>query len=121
MSQAPAAGRDVLAELDSIQEYLLGLCGEHPQPGLDVNAKDLASRMAHFRPLAQNTVELAAEYASGVTVKDRLEKSMGQSLSWDQLRHLMPDAADENARLREENAQLLARMQTGAESQGGQA
>lgn len=117
MSEQPAAGRDVLAELDSIRDYLLGLCGENPLHGLASNARELASKFVHLRAVAQNTTELAAVYASGVTPRDLLEKSMGQPLTDDQVRHMGLSGSDaELARLREENDRLKA-----AAAQGGQA
>jgi hypothetical protein len=120
MSETPAAGRDVLAELDSIKDHLLGLGKEHSKPGYgqDVNLKDLEHVFERMRTLAGNIVGLHAEYSSGVTPKDRLEKSMGQALDDQQVQHMAfadPKATtDELARLREQVATLTA-------AQGGQA
>lgn len=93
--------RDVIAELDSVGEHLLSLCGDIPLPGLDANAKDIASRLLHLKALAQNTIELAAEYASGVTHEERVRKSMG-------------DQHDPQARIAE-----LERQLEEARAQGG--
>ena len=84
MTEQPTAGRDVLAELDSINGYLLGLIGDEPKEGQESNRRDLASRMVHLRNLAQNIVELAAEYASGVSHEERMRRSTGQPLTADQ-------------------------------------
>ncbi len=67
-----AKDRDVLAELQSVREYLVGLIGDDPQPGQDANAKRLEGEYAAFYAVAENVVELAAIYASGVTHEDRL-------------------------------------------------
>jgi hypothetical protein len=82
--------RDVLAELDSIEAYLNGLIGDDPLPGQDSNKQHLGPEFLGVRTLAQNVIELAAAYSSGVTHKDRLEKSMGQSLTDAQVAHLVP-------------------------------
>jgi hypothetical protein len=76
MTEQPG-GRDVLAELDSIEAYLQGLVGASPGPGLDVNMADISSRLVHLRPLVQGTIELAAEYASGITHEQRVAASTG--------------------------------------------
>lgn len=117
MSEQPAAGRDVLAELDSIQSYLLGLCGENPQPGLDSNKKTLAGEFLGYRALAQNTVELAAEYASGVTFKQRLEKSYGHHLEDAQIAHLVPGA--ESTAFQGAQEQIADLQRQLAEARGG--
>jgi hypothetical protein len=98
MTEQPPGGRDVLAELDSARDYLLGLCGDDPQPGLEANKTEITSRMFHLRNVAQNTLELAAEYASGVTHEDRVRRSMG----------LPAGELSEIERLRAENAALKA-------------
>jgi hypothetical protein len=72
-----AKDRDVLAELASVREYLVGLIGDDPQPGQDANAKRLEGEYAAFYNVAENVVELAAVYASGVTHEDRL-RAAGQ-------------------------------------------
>jgi hypothetical protein len=117
MSEQPVAGRDVLAELDSIQAYLLGLCGDNPQPGLDANKKTLPAEFAAYRGLAQNTVELAAEYASGGTFKDRLEKTYGRALTEEQVAHLVPGADAAAYRTAQEQIADLQRQL--AEARGG--
>jgi hypothetical protein len=68
-----AKDRDVLAELASVREYLFGLIGDDPQPGQDANARRLEGEYAAFYNVAENVVELAAVYASGVTHEDRLK------------------------------------------------
>ena len=99
MSEQPAAGRDVLSELDSIRDYLLGLIGEEPLPGQESNRRDLVSRMAHLRVVAQNVVELSAEYSSGVTHEQRVQNSMG-----------VQPSAEDYAKLQADHQALLARM-----------
>lgn len=74
---ATEGDRDVLAELDDIDTYLRDLIGKDPLPGQDANLKRLAGEMAGIRAVAQNVVELHAEYSSGVTHEDRVRKSMG--------------------------------------------
>jgi hypothetical protein len=108
--------RDVLAELDSIEEYLDGLIGTKPLPGQDANRQRLAGEFVSVRSLAQNVVELAGVYSSGVTHKDRLEQSMGQQLTDEQVSHLssvaQPVPFDAQRRITELERQL-------AEARGG--
>lgn len=111
------ADRDVLKELDSAEAYLNQLIGEEPLDGQASNKKDLALRMAPLRALAQNIVELAAEYSSGVTPRQRMSKAIGQELTHDQTKHMWP-AGDSDysanadqariAQLEAENAALRA-------------
>jgi len=79
MTEQPAGGRDVLAELDSLGEYLLALIGDNPQPGQDANKTDLVSRLFHLKTVAQNISELHAVYASGVTHDQLVRRSRGMS------------------------------------------
>lgn len=64
--------RDVLAELASVKEYLLGRIGDDPQPGQDANVRRLEGEYAALYSVAENIVELADVYDSGVTHEDRL-------------------------------------------------
>ena len=111
---AKADQRDVLAELGSIEDYLSGLIGGNPLPGQDSNRQRLAGEFVAVRELAQNIVELAAEYNSGVTHIQRLEGSMGVRLTEDQVRHLGLSGEASNAqqeeidRLRLQVAELQA-------------
>jgi hypothetical protein len=79
MTEQPAGGRDVLAELDSVGEYLLGLIGDDPKPGQDANKSDLLSRLFHLKTVAQNISELHALYSSGVTHEQLVRSSRGLS------------------------------------------
>jgi hypothetical protein len=69
--------RDVLAELDGINSYLMTRIGPNPTPGWgqDANLKRLAGEYAAFRACAQNIVELADIYDAGVTHGDRLRSA----------------------------------------------
>jgi hypothetical protein len=68
--------RDVLAELDDIEQYLTGLANEHATAGWgqDSNLQHLHGDVQALKNVAQNIVELHAEYSSGVTHEQRLRK-----------------------------------------------
>lgn len=69
--------RDVLAELDSVRAYLEELIGEEPLAGQDSNLKRLDSVYDGLYSLAENVVQLAAEYGSGLTHAHRVASSTG--------------------------------------------
>ncbi len=102
--------RDVLAELDSVGEHLHGLMGEEDLPGRHSNRLQFTGVLKDLRQIAENIVNLEKEYASGVTHKQRLEKSMGSELSSAQVAHLgvEPDLSVDKARIAELEAQLKA-------------
>jgi len=64
--------RDVLAELADIKSYLEGRIGDDPKPGQDANVRRLEGEYAAFYNVAENIVQLADIYDSGVTHEDRL-------------------------------------------------
>lgn len=92
------ASRDVLAELDSVEQYLRDLIGSDPAPGHDANLAAMDSVFARARDLTQNTVELAAEYGSGVTHEQRVANSMG----------VKPADAEAQAKIADLEAQVAA-------------
>lgn len=106
MTEQPTGGRDVLAELDDIGQYLEGLASQHSATGWgqDENSRDLAQVLPRLKDLAANIIALHGEYSSGITHEQRVARSTGADL----------DAAASAARIAELERQL-------AEAKGGQA
>jgi hypothetical protein len=103
MTEQPPGGRDVLAELDSIGEYMASaVFGEHPAPGLLANKPRFAAELAAVRSIAENSLELKADYDSGGTHEARIARSMAMTAS--------PPEHGELERLRARVAELEGRI-----------
>jgi len=68
---------DIMAELDAFEQHHAELCGGNDAlPGLDSNIVRVAAFLEPVRTVLQNTLELKAEYDSGITPEQRVHRSM---------------------------------------------
>ena len=95
MAEVDTQEHALLDALDEVVRLHDELVGDKPAPGLDHNKAAVADHVDNLRRLAQNTLELKAEYDKGVTHAQRVRRSTG-----------MEDTDDMSDRVKELERQL---------------